>query len=308
MLIRMSTTRRGFFVQSAVAASQLAGATSLLANNAKDDFEPLFDGRSLAGWHAAPRISPLRGEVTSSAALDEFLTAQRRHKGLWRVRDGAIEGGQAGPRTINPATGEEWGFGGWLMSDRVFGDFELRVDAKPDWPCDTGIYVRATEAGEGFQVLLDHRGDDQKGVGGGIGCLYLKGIGNFRVDPHNYRWSVGADGLPNGVRLIAGTDGVTRTEYSVTSDDFASAWRMNDWNTFRVRVVGQLPRITTWINDVKICECDTQAIRAPNYDPEAVASRLGPAGHIAFEVHDGPANRWGVGKVCRWRNIMIRDL
>lgn len=70
------------------------------------------------------------------------------------------------------------------MTDKTFGDFELLVDARPDWSCDTGIYVRTTPLGQGFQILLDHRGDDTSGIGGSVGFLYLRGIGNFRVSPY----------------------------------------------------------------------------------------------------------------------------
>jgi hypothetical protein len=229
-------------------------------------------------------------------------------KGRWEVHEGVILGGQDEFRFKKPETGEDWGIGSWLMTDDSFGDFELLVDAHPDWPCDTGIYVRSTPLGEGFQVLLDHRGDDTAGVGGGIGFLYLRGIGGFPVNPYNFRWTVGADGLPQDVKLVPATRGMTKVEMAATSDDFRRAWRMNDWNTFRIQVVGELPRITSWINGVKICECDTAAIQHSDYDPAAVKRLLGPRGHIALEVHDGPPWRWGVGKVSRWRNIYIRDV
>ena len=97
-------------------------------------------------------------------------------------------------------------------------------------------------------------------------------------------------------------------EFAASADDFRKAWHMNDWNRFRIRVVGALPRITVWINEVKISECNTAAIQHPNYDPAAVKQLLGERGHIAFEVHDGPAWRWGIGKVSRWRNVYIKEL
>lgn len=251
-------------------------------------------------------MGPL-GTKGAPAADSDFAKAMLASTGQWEVRDGMIRGGQARARLEHPVQKLDWGFGGWLMTDDLFGDFELLIDAHPEWPCDTGIYVRTTDKGQGFQVLLDHRGDDAKGVGGAIGFIYCKGIGNMRVDPNNFRWETGPEGLPRDVKLIPGNDGVIRVDYSCTSDEFRRAWRMNDWNTFRIRVAGDLPRIITWINDVKICECDTAKIEWPAYHPEAVKKLLGPRGHIALEVHDGPANRWGVGKVARWRNIYVRE-
>ncbi len=276
-------------------------------------FDPLFDGRSLAGWHTAPRIGVPKTAAeglapAKTAPKGKIATAQELARGRWEVHDGIITGGQDEKRLVHREDGADWGLGSWLMSDKNYGDFELLVDARPDWPCDTGIYVRSTNLGQGFQILLDHRGDDSAGIGGSIGFLYLRGIGGLRVCPHNYRWTVGADGRPTDVKLIPGSDGVTQMEFAATNEDFRKAWRMNDWNRFRIRVVGALPRITVWINDVKICECDTAAIHHPDYNPADVQKLLGGEGRIGFEVHDGPPWRWGVGKVSRWRNIFVKEL
>lgn len=298
--------RRHFLQTAALAANALALGHSAHAQS-PPGFRSLFDGQTLAGWMQKPRLI-IPGPQGRPLPDSELAKAALASTGRWEVRDGIILGGQSERRMVHPTQKLDWGFGGWLMTEELFGDFELLVDAHPDWPCDTGIYVRTTEKGEGFQVLLDHRGDDANGVGGSIGFIYCKAIGNMRVDPNNFRWELGPDGLPKGVKLVPGTDGVTKVDYSCTSDAFREAWRMNDWNTFRIRVVGQLPRITTWINNVKICECDTAKIEWKTYDPLKVNETLGPRGHIALEVHDGPANRWGIGKVARWRNILVKEL
>jgi hypothetical protein len=235
-------------------------------------------------------------------------TAKENARGRWDVRDGVIFGGQDALRFTHREDGADWGYGSWLMSDATYGDFELLVDARPDWPCDTGIYVRSTALGQGFQILLDHRGDDTRGIGGGIGFLYLRGIGGLEVNPHNFRWTVGPDCMPSEVKLVPTTGAVTKMEFAATNEDFHRAWHMNDWNTFRIRVVGALPRITVWINEVKICECDTAKIEHPDYVPADVQKLIGNRGHIAFEVHDGPAWRWGVDKISRWRNIFLKEL
>jgi hypothetical protein len=310
------TNRLPFLIFAAV-LSMLANSVSAQTptpSNAPAGFTPLFDGHSLAGWHSAPRLGVPKTAGEALAASDRpttkgpIATAQQSAKGRWEVRDGLIVGGQDELRVIHREDGADWGLGSWLMTDATYGDFELLVDARPDWPCDTGIYVRTTPLGQGFQILLDHRGDDTAGIGGSVGFLYLRGLGNFRVSPHNFRWTVGPDGSPADVKLIPGSDGVTKMEFAATSEDFRRAWHLNDWNTFRIRVVGALPRITVWINEVKICECDTAAIQHPDYNQADVQKLLGGRGHIAFEVHDGPPWRWGVGKVSRWRNIYLKQL
>ncbi|MEV4575570.1 family 16 glycoside hydrolase [Nonomuraea jabiensis] len=89
-------------------------------------------------------------------------------------------------------------------------------------------------------------------------------------------------------------------------------WRWGDWNELRIRAVGALPVIITWVNGLKIAELDTATLQSPHYDPEAVLATLGSSGHLAFEVHDNDAAfgeaRWGHGAACRWRNIRIKEL
>ena len=89
--------------------------------------------------------------------------------------------------------------------------------------------------------------------------------------------------------------------YAASFAEFAKIWHLNDWNHFRIRCVGRIPVLTTWINGLKICELDSAKIETPGYDAEAVAQLLGRAGHIGFEVHDvdlkNPLgqDRWGIG-------------
>jgi hypothetical protein len=94
--------------------------------------------------------------------------------------------------------------------------------------------------------------------------------------------------------------------------EFLGRWRFGDWNHLRIRCVGPQPTITTWINDVFVAELDLATMQHPQYDADAVASALGPAGHIALEVHDNDPRfgeaRWACGVRCRWRNLAIKEL
>ncbi|MFC4242131.1 DUF1080 domain-containing protein [Gryllotalpicola reticulitermitis] len=264
----------------------------------------LFDGATLTGWHATPRlpvpVAPGRpGPDTSS---DSYRRAAASH-GRWYIEDDAIVGGQEPPGS---------GLGAYLVTDASYGDFELSFEVKPDWPADTGILVRTTDDGlRGFQILIDHRRS------GGIGGFYGNGIGGFHALAHNVDVERDAQGAPVG--LIA-EDPATTLEpvtaektallsYAASADEFQRAWRWNDFNEFRVRCVGKYPVLTTWVNGVKLYELDTAAIRHPNYDREAVAELLGREGHIALEVHDNDPrmgrDRWGTDAVVRWRNFQL---
>jgi hypothetical protein len=249
-------------------------------------FRPLFDGASLKGWTRKPR------------------DLGHPSLGRWTVEDGVIIGGQDPPGSK---------LGSYLVSDEAFGDFELQIEARPDWPADTGILVRTVPQGNvGFQVLLDHRPH------GGIGGFYGNGLGGFHA--WNYGFTAEKDKDGRLARLIpeAPTEPNPQNnvplDFAAPSEAFLRVWKVGGWNQFRIRCVGALPRLTTWINGEKIAELDTTNIKMPKYDPKAVLETLGRTGHIALEVHsNGPADklgpdRWAPGAVCRWRNISVKTL
>jgi len=58
--------------------------------------------------------------------------------------------------------------------------------------------------------------------------------------------------------------------------DFKKAWRPNDWNAFRIRITGDIPHVTLWINGVEMYD-----IIEPKND--LVAGET--SGHIALQCH-----------------------
>ncbi|MDR1203484.1 MAG: DUF1080 domain-containing protein [Tannerellaceae bacterium] len=314
--IQQKMTRRRFFSHAflwgatAVSSLRLVGCS---APNAKT-VRAIFDGKTLNGWKAIPRLYIPRDPkfVTIppeelKAALFKFYedrndTERIKHIGKWEVVDGAISGKHDPEDSL---------FGAYLLTEEKFGDFELELDANPDWPIDTGIMVRAHEVGSvGFQVLIDYR------PFGTVGGIYGNSIGNFRTTGFAF----------NGDKLLgyrvtnmqpSDPDGnFTSVEptFTATFDDFVRVWKLNDWNRIKIRCVGRIPVITIWVNDFMFCELDTSKIEASGYDAEAVAKLLGPSGHIGFEVHDISPNsqlshdRWAKGAACRWKNITIKEL
>jgi hypothetical protein len=242
-------------------------------------FRPLFDGETLNGWTRQTR------------------SQSRPSVGRWTVEGGVLIGGQ-----------DPVGVGSYLVTEEAFDDFELQIEARPDWPADTGILVRTVPQGNiGIQVLLDHRPH------GGIGGYYGNGIAGF----HAYEYAFSAERDKDGrvVRLIAEqpSEPTARVplDFAAPVEVFLKTWKPGDWNHFRIRSVGAAPFLTTWINGEKISELDTAKIKSPGYDPQAMLEKIGRAGHIALEVHDNDrmgADRWGPGCVCRWRNISLRRL
>ena len=94
---------------------------------------------------------------------------------------------------------------------------------------------------------------------------------------------------------------------SCSPDDWLAAWKVDDWNTAKVRVEGgRFPRVTTWINGKKICHFDGDESDNPGYKKQEVAKVTGQAGSVAVQVHGGGG--WPKGAKCRWRNVRIREL
>jgi hypothetical protein len=307
--------RREFLKRGVLTGAGLASGSSLLGcskthTDQKQDSLPqgyvsLFDGKTLHGWHTAPRLPVPRypGGPKPDTTRSYYKRALTTH-GKWTVEEGVIIGGQDPPGC---------GLGGYLVSDGTYGDFELLIDARPDWPVDTGILVRATSTGtRGFQVHIDHR------KSGGIGGFYGNGLAGFRVEP--YCLDVERDEKGHPVGLVSDRSPLAKTTvtaaecdalvYAAPVESLLDAWKWADWNTFKIRCEGKHPYMTTWINGVKICELDSARIDHPDYDKNAVANMLGREGHISLEVHDNDSGlgkgRWWPGAVCRWRNIYLK--
>jgi hypothetical protein len=275
------------------------------------DFVALFDGTTLNGWHAVPR-SPgsvwpggpdIADIVDLAPGYDEMA---RSHPAHWAVVDGAIEGFQ------DP---EQPGYGGYLVTDQPYADFELRLEMRPDWPADTGVMLRRRpDSWHGIQVLVDHR------KSGSIGGFFGNGLASFHAVPYVLDVVTDSDGRP--VDLVVEDpdttvepmtpDKLAMLTRAGDSTDFLDHWRFGDWNSLRIRCVGAKPTVTTWVNEVFVAEIDLAVIDHPHYDADGIAAFLGRSGHIALEVHDNDdrfgESRWGVGARCRWRNIAIKEL
>jgi len=271
--------RRRFL--AAVAAAAVAPRVGAGAPEA--EWIELFDGETLAGWH---RLKEPR---------ENYRGAR------WRVVEGAICGEQHPPGDRR---------GGMLLCDREFGDFEISVEIRPDWGCDSGLILRTTEQGVGLQVLIDYL------PGGCVGFLHGQGLGYLSAP---VRLEKTADGE---VRAVDAYDGVERDGliHSAKAAVWNRAWRQDDWNELRVRVSGAHPDMSTWLNGVKLCEMRAANFRArglrgvreenwdapPAFDPEKILATLGESGHVALQVH--PGGRWAKDGSTRFRALRARPL
>jgi 3-keto-disaccharide hydrolase len=207
-----------------------------------EGFEPLFNGTDLSGWHVSK-------------------TARHGHTPEFRVVHGVLMGTQ-----------HPYGQGGMLVTDKKYRNFELTLEAKPDWGCDSGIFFRTTETGAAYQITMDYLGNNN----GNLGRLIGEG----------------------GISLGSGRAGGAGSGAAGTPSAASQAWKREDWNVIRLRVEGPAPKVSVWINNQLVNEQQDAA----NHAPEGMIE-----GPIALQVHGG-TERWVPGGFWRWRNIGIKEL
>ena len=274
------TTRRRFLSTSTslFAGASVFGLVQPLAYAApkKNEWITLFDGESLKGWHKNPQKIP------------------HGTGGRWQVEEGTITGEQDPPGSGN---------GGILLTDKKFADFEVMIDMKPDWGVCSGFFLRGNDRGECFQMMVDYHDK------GNVGHLYGEGTGGFNTRTFDINGKYDDD-----KNLV----GITTANHKTIEDvglvdtcepaEWVNAWKLNDWNTARVRVEGKYPRITTWINGLKVNDFDGENSTNGGYQKhkEEILKTLGTEGSIAVQVHGGGG--WPDGAKCRWKNVKIREV
>ena len=228
-------------VYAALAGLTACAASSRPAAAPPLGFEPLFDGRTLDGWHVSG---------TSHQGIDPDV----------RVEDGAIVLRQS-----------PYGQGGILLTDRRFTDFELHLEVLPDRGTNGGVLFRSTESGSGYQIEVE---------GAGLG-----GTGNLLGE-------------------------MLRVTTSAQSEGLRAVWRQEDWNSLRLRVEGEIPRITLWVNEVLMW--DVQAERNDLIADERSGS-IGLQVHWSATLSPVPGGAccdrsWRPTAAHRYRNLWIREL
>ena len=215
-------------------------------------FTSIFNGKDLTGWHVSK-------------------TARHGVQPDFHVAHGMILGTQ-----------RPLGSGGLLLTDKQYRNFELYMEVKPDWGCDSGIFFRTTETGAAYQVTMDYLPGGSMGRTIGEGGIQLGGGRGGRAD-------AGRGTAPAAPAAAAPAP---------SENPGMKAWKREDWNTVRVRVVGDAPHTTVWINDQEVSD-------ATDTENHALGGMV--AGPIAIQIHGGTA-RWQPGGFWRWRNLAIKEL
>jgi Domain of Unknown Function (DUF1080) len=250
-------------------------ASSQASEPDADGWIELFDGKTLNGWHTNPEKI---GHGTG---------------GRWTIEPGGVLAGEQEP----PGSGN----GGILLTDRKFGEFELSLELKPNWGSDSGIFLRSTDKGQCIQMMVDYYNR------GSVGHFYGEQTGAWGARTFSLHGDVENGKLKRLRTTAAQSPADVGLVEACTPEEWLKAWKVDDWNHALVRVEGgRLPKITTYINGLKVGVFDAATSNAKDFDREHVAELLGEQGSIALQVHGGDS--YPPGAKCRWRNIRVREL
>jgi hypothetical protein len=197
-------------------------------------FVTIFDGTSMNGWSV-------------SAKSRHSSTSGNKTGGHWEVRDGMLVGHQDMP-----------GNGGLFITDKKYGDFEVVLETRNDFGMDSGIYLRSTDTGMAYQVMIDYRRN------GSVGGVYGENMKpGFNVAAFHF---------------LDAPDRITTAEQAfpmpVLPASWPTFWRHGQWNEVRARIVGNPARITVWVNGVKFTDYTDTIPRLAD-------------GYLALQVHGG---------------------
>lgn len=239
------------FAPTLIARVRAAALTNAPIPTTPVSWQSIFDGHSLAGWKP-------------TAQSNHSKASGNKTGGNWRIEDGMIVGSQDTPNN-----------GGLLLTEAQFGDVEIALETRNDFGMDSGIFARCTQDGRAYQCLIDYY--ENGTIGGILGerIWKVRGVRNYSFGPT--------------------PDVITLNEHShrcpVQPDSWKYFWRVGEWNEVRMRIVGDPPTITTWINGVQILQ---------HVEPKSVH----PArGHIGLQIHGGARSKGTV----RYRNIRVRS-
>ena len=216
----------------------LASAALLAAADIPAGFKPIFNGRDLKGWH----ISQVNHHGNTKA---------------WTVKDGVLMG------TQEPANN-----GGILLTDRKYRNFEVSLELNPDWGCDGGLFLRSSEKGEAYQVMLDYL---EGGMIGGIYGEKLEGVGRDTGKGNKY------------------------------ARDWQKYWKKGEWNHLRARIEGDIPHIQVWLNGTQIVDWTDEANHAAGGATEGMIA-------VQVHFSNEKTKRWVPGGYHRFRNIAVKEL
>lgn len=273
--------QRGWFVEHIRGAIKWAGGQT----DELEVWQSLFDGKTLEGWHTT------------------YFDEENSDKGFIQVNEGSI---------LLDTTSDGKQKESWLISDKEYGDFELRfkMQSYADNRGNSGVQVRSR---------IDKNGSSMEGPQIDIhppapfrnGLIYDMTKGNKRwIEPslENAKITPEQAPSPRGFYWVHATDerkhvtGASPGQLDPPQTiDFLNAtdeatWEAG-WNNMMIRCEGT--RITTFINETMITNFEGEGILNNELHTK---TEVGMKGHIAFQIHKGNKLK------LRIKDIEIREL
>jgi hypothetical protein len=207
--------RRCVFLFALAAACLALPSARPADDGAPAGFESLFDGKDLAGW-----------QVNQGGNMDR-----------WGAGDGIL---------FTKGSG-----GGWLMTEKEFSDFDLRLEFKLPKGGNSGVAVRSSmqgnpafDAGMEIQLL-----DDE---------WHREHLPDLKVSQ------------------------LTGSVYSIQGPSKDALKPIGEWNT--IRIVAQGRHITVELNDTKTVDVDLDRYKNKAKEHPGM---LHEKGHLGLQSHDG---------------------
>lgn len=164
-----------------------------------------------------------------------------------------------------------YGQGGIILTDKLYQDFELYLEFKGHPGTNGGIFLRSSESGSAYQLELVGDGD--------------RGTGNFFGE-------------------------LLKTTINAKIESLDEVWKKEDWNSFVIRITGEIPKVSLWINGKHMWDAEGQ-----RNDLIGDVTK----GMIAFQLHWSatlqpvPGGRccdfsWKPDAAHSFKNIKIKEL
>ncbi|MFQ5503664.1 MAG: DUF1080 domain-containing protein [Planctomycetota bacterium] len=222
-------------------------------------YRELFSVDDRGQLHASAKAKQLGWKNLLSGGLDawERVGGKAGETSGYVLEDGVLSFPKAGP-------------GGHLRTREDFGDFELRMDFKMAFMCNSGLFLRGARGGKSPSYS-------------GCEIQILDDFNWERVTGHELRDWQQSGSLYGAV--APGVEGALRP--------------LGSWNTFQVRYAGT--RLRVELNEELLYDVDTLEVGGkPPFAERARKGFIGLQRHAPPEVRDGPY-AW-------FRNIWVRPV
>lgn len=234
-------------------------------------FFSIFDGESLKGWWNDCKTSHTNGN--SSA--------------IWGV--------DTGTQSLYTRQAVDFS-GGLLVTNKMFGNYEIIMDVWVGYGNDGGIFHRTTNTGRCYNSDLDFIPGNS--IGGAFG---EGGFESLNLDPFSVSSSTTIQAKPIWTAYTS-TQFPTSfgcSEGGCVSSDWPNLWNPEGWNQFRIEVFGSAPRVRTYL----------RKFGSPRWVPlqdHQSNNSSQPTGPIGINVHKA-SGRWSSNPTW-YRNIRVREL